>query len=168
MDGSALYKALEADQSSAHGGSGKWVKNRWRTVDGLLVPCQHGIHYCRRDQLVLWLGPTVWLFEDGSPEETLDRDDKMVTRRGRIVEKVEAWKWPTWQLFAADCAEAVLPLFEERFPNDDRPRKAIEAARLHARGELPAAEAAEAAEAAWAAGAAGAAGTAWAAGAAGA
>src|SRR5690606_37641174 len=31
--------------------------------------------------------------------------------------------------FACDCAERVLHLFENKFPNDDRPRKAIEAAR---------------------------------------
>ncbi len=39
-------------------------------------------------------------------------------------------------LEAADCAERVLPLFENRFPNDDRPRKAIEATRAWARGEI--------------------------------
>jgi len=32
-------------------------------------------------------------------------------------------------LWAADCAEHVLPYFEEKYPNDDRPRKAIEACR---------------------------------------
>ncbi|MHB1799388.1 MAG: putative immunity protein [Vulcanimicrobiaceae bacterium] len=31
--------------------------------------------------------------------------------------------------FAADCAERVLPIWEARHPDDDRPRKAIEAAR---------------------------------------
>ena len=32
-------------------------------------------------------------------------------------------------LWAADCAERVLPFFEEKYPNDNRPRKAIEAVR---------------------------------------
>ena len=32
-------------------------------------------------------------------------------------------------LWAGDCAEHVLPYFEEKYPNDDRPRKAIEACR---------------------------------------
>lgn len=32
-------------------------------------------------------------------------------------------------LFAADCAERVLPIFEREMPGDDRPRRAIEAAR---------------------------------------
>lgn len=36
----------------------------------------------------------------------------------------------TW---AADCAERVLPLFEKAYPEDDRPRKAIEACRAWVR-----------------------------------
>ena len=39
-------------------------------------------------------------------------------------------------LWAADCAEHVLPFFEEKHPQDDRPRQAIEAARAWVRGEL--------------------------------
>ena len=40
------------------------------------------------------------------------------------------------RLIAADFAERVLPLFEAEYPDDDRPRKAIEAARAYARGEI--------------------------------
>jgi hypothetical protein len=36
-------------------------------------------------------------------------------------------------IWAADCAERVLPFFEKAFPNDDRPRKAIEACRTWVR-----------------------------------
>jgi hypothetical protein len=43
-------------------------------------------------------------------------------------------------LFAADCVEQVLPIFESAYPTDDRPRKAIEAARSGA--SVPAARAA--------------------------
>ena len=39
-------------------------------------------------------------------------------------------------LWAADCAEHVLPFFEEKHPGDDRPRKAIEAGRTWARGGI--------------------------------
>jgi hypothetical protein len=37
-------------------------------------------------------------------------------------------------LWAADCAERVLPLFETKAPDDTRPREAIEPIRLYARG----------------------------------
>ncbi len=44
-------------------------------------------------------------------------------------------------LWAADCAVRVLPYFEDRCPNDDRPRKAIEACRKWAAtGEFKMAE----------------------------
>jgi Membrane protein involved in colicin uptake len=39
------------------------------------------------------------------------------------------------RLFACDCAESVLHIFEEAHPNDDCPRKAIEVARKYANGE---------------------------------
>jgi hypothetical protein len=60
------------------------------------------------------------------------------------------------RLFAADCAELVLPIYEKEFPLDNRPRLAIQAARDYANGlitleEFSAAWAASAASAASAA-----------------
>ena len=54
-------------------------------------------------------------------------------------------------LWAAVCAEHVLPHFEEQYPEDGRPRKAIEAARAWAREEIKVGEARTAAFAAHAA-----------------
>ena len=44
----------------------------------------------------------------------------------------------TW---AADCAEHVLPLFCNQYPRDNRPLRAIEAARAWSRGEITVGEA---------------------------
>ena len=55
------------------------------------------------------------------------------------------------RLIAADFAERVLPLFEARYPDDDRPRKAIDAARAYGRGEITKEQLAAASDAAWAA-----------------
>jgi hypothetical protein len=44
-------------------------------------------------------------------------------------------------LWAAVCAEHVLPWFEEARPDDDRPRRAIAAARAWTRGEMTMTEA---------------------------
>jgi hypothetical protein len=65
------------------------------------------------------------------------------------------------RLFAVWCAERVLPIFETRYPDDKRPRMAIETARRYANGEATKDELNRARDAAWAAGATGAA--AWAA-----
>ncbi|MGW9270991.1 putative immunity protein, partial [Microbacterium sp. NPDC055599] len=45
----------------------------------------------------------------------------------------------TVAVWAADCADRVLPLFEAEAPGDDRPRDAIARTRAFARGELSAA-----------------------------
>ncbi len=44
-------------------------------------------------------------------------------------------------LWAADCAEHVLPYFEEKYPKDNRPRNALEAGRWWFRGEISTSEA---------------------------
>jgi hypothetical protein len=54
-------------------------------------------------------------------------------------------------LWAAVCAEHVLPYFEEKHPQDDRPRRALEAGRAWVRGEIAISEARAAAFAAHAA-----------------
>ena len=63
------------------------------------------------------------------------------------------------RLFAADCAELVLPNYEKEYPNDDRPRKAIQSARDYANGLISEEELA----AAWAAARGAASSAAWAA-----
>ena len=55
------------------------------------------------------------------------------------------------RLFSADCAEMVLHIYEKQYPNDDIPRKAIQAARDYANGLISAEELAAASAAAWAA-----------------
>ena len=39
------------------------------------------------------------------------------------------------RIFACDCAERVLPVFEKQYPENKRPRQAIEIARLYAKGK---------------------------------
>ncbi len=54
------------------------------------------------------------------------------------------------RLFACDCAERVLSLFENKYPDDKRPRQAIEIARRYAMGQASD-KARAAARVAWAA-----------------
>ncbi|WP_373290075.1 putative immunity protein [Longimycelium tulufanense] len=54
-------------------------------------------------------------------------------------------------LWAADCAEHVLPYFEKRHPEDDRPRQAVAVGRAWVRGEIAMSQARTAAFAAHAA-----------------
>jgi hypothetical protein len=62
------------------------------------------------------------------------RDPRFITvRRGGILQDVDHHLLAVW---AADCAQHVLHFFEDRQPDDDRPRQAIELARAWARGEI--------------------------------
>src|SRR4030095_15924348 len=62
------------------------------------------------------------------------RDPRFITvRRGGTLQDSDHHLLAIW---AADCAQHVLHLFEEMQPNDDRPRRAIELARAWTRGEI--------------------------------
>jgi hypothetical protein len=62
------------------------------------------------------------------------RDPRFITiRRGGILEDADHRLLALW---AADCAEHVLPLFERAGLDDDRPRRAIQMCRAWTRGEV--------------------------------
>ena len=71
-------------------------------------------------------------------------DDTKVRKLDDLTEQEQ-------RLIAADFAEHVLPLFEANYPDDDRPRKAIEAARAFLRGQITIEQLDAARAAAWAA-----------------
>jgi Imm-5 like putative immunity protein len=67
------------------------------------------------------------------------RDPRFITvRRGGTLEDDDHQLLALW---AAECAEHVLPHFERARPGDDRPRRAIDLGRAWARGEVTWAEA---------------------------
>ena len=77
------------------------------------------------------------------------RDPRFVAiHRGGLLDEASHHLLASW---AADCAEHVLPLFTAKYPEDDRPRRAIETARAWSRGEASVGGAREAAFAAHAA-----------------
>ena len=145
------YKVLNGIES-CNGGRAVWHKPRSKNRPGKWMPkineiaaCEAGYHVCNRDQLVQWLGRDIWEVEVRG--EHIDADDKSVWQQARLIRRIDTWNERAARLFACDCAEHVLPLFEKRHPDDKRPRKAIEIARRFADGEatkeeLAAAEAA--------------------------
>ena len=79
-----------------------------------------------------------------------ERDPRLITlRRGGTLTDADHHLLALW---AATCAEHVLPLFEQVNPDDKRPRQAIELTRAWVKGEIPMQQAHKAAFAANAAG----------------
>ena len=76
----------------------------------------------------------------GGPDRLPEvRDPRFITvRRGGTLRDDDHRLLAMW---AADCAEHTLHLFEQARPDDDRPRQAIELGRAWARGEVTWAEA---------------------------
>lgn len=147
-----LYKVLNEDGTAcispthdlwpmpANDQPGVWMK-----VTGKLIPCKHGLHLCRRQDLMEWLGPV--MFEAEARGRVVVVEDKIVVSEARLLRKLETWNECTARLFAADCAEHILDAMEGRYSSDLRSRKAIEIARLFANGQATEQELA----AAWAA-----------------
>ena len=168
MTGSERYfkclRVRDGQLASCHGGTQIWPPGEWVQAPGPLALCQPGtLHACRPRDLLSWLTDEIWHAEIGG--DVLEGEDKVGCLRMRITTRC-AWDTTAARLFAADCAERVLPIYERAFPTDRRPRAAIEAARLFAAAWDAAGDAARAA--AWnaaeaAAGAAGAGDAAWAA-----
>jgi hypothetical protein len=105
---------------------GKWVK-----ATGPLIACSNGIHATTLDHALDWLNAECYVIELHG--ESVEADNKLCYREGRLVRRVEEWNEKNARLFAADCAMKVLPIYEKRHPDDDRPRKAIHAARAYAK-----------------------------------
>ena len=132
-----LYKWLNGREAT-HAPEFRYRLKVWTPpVKGELVPCVNGYHLVREKDLPRWIARDLFVAEhDG---ELVEDTDKVVVRRCRIVEHLAGWNERTSRLFAADCAERVLPLFEAVYPDDDRPRLAIQATRDYANGLIDAA-----------------------------
>jgi hypothetical protein len=121
-----LFKVLNG-LKSCHGGSHTWTIGEWVEVSGELIPCENGIHLCREQDLVHWLGKDIYEAEyDGKMVET---EDKIVVRRARITNHLSNWNERTARLFACWCARQVAHL-----NNDERVLAAIKTAERYANG----------------------------------
>lgn len=127
-----------------------WTPGEWREVEGKLVACENALHGCREEDLLGWISDELYLMEYAEPPE-VHENNKVYGRKARLLSRVETWDERTARLFACDCTERVLPIFERRFPDDPRPRQAIATARRYADGEATADEVIAARDAAWAA-----------------
>ncbi len=150
------YKVLGEGGISCNGGTGKWSLPRdgqpgdWMPKIETVIPCRSGYHLCRRQDIISWLNEEIYEAE-GRGKFIRHDNNKDVFPEARLVKKVENWNEKSARLFAADCAEHVLPIFKKHYPNDDRPRKAIQAARDFAMGKITRTKMDAAWNAAWAA-----------------
>jgi Immunity protein Imm5 len=139
---SELYKVLGPNAESIHGGTGQWHKpkgkrpGKWMTVITDPRCCQRGYHLVELQSLPGWLttGCTIYLAEGRGGSHT-DGLGKTAFAQARLIRRIGLSEQDL-RLFAADCAEHVLPIWRSKYPDDGRLAKAIEATRQFARGEI--------------------------------
>ena len=137
-----MYKILRPDGSCAHGGKGNWHlpsgrrPGRWLPAIASPVLCTRGYHLVPAMHILQWLqaGYVVWEAEGRGARTS--SGDKVAYGQARLLRRVGSMDERALRLFAADCAERILPIFERDCPADDRPRRAIEAARGYCAGTV--------------------------------
>ncbi len=147
------YKVLGEQGRACNGGKGLWLlphdgqPGDWMPQISMIVPCESGYHLCRRNDLILWLGPII--YEAEGRGEMLETEDKVVFGEARLLRRLDTWNERSARLFACDVAEHVLRLFEALSPTDQRSLEAIRIVRLFAEGRATKEEVDAAWDAAW-------------------
>jgi hypothetical protein len=140
-----LYKVLNADGRSCHGGDlawplPTWTGHAWKPGKWLpriddIVACQRGYHVCEGRDLIQWLHERIWVIEAAPNAEWVRHgDDKWVTGGPVRLVAGTAWDDYTARLFAISCAHDVLPLYEAQHPGDTRVSDALVTAWEYAHG----------------------------------
>ena len=152
------YKFLrEVDgQIKSNSGDTTWTVGEWQTHRGKLDICNSGLHCSDQIWQAFSYVQGEILAEVEVGGRSVIQDDKSCWSKMRLT-KCYRWRKEDSVALALFAAESVLELFEKQYPEDKRPRQAIEAARVWLKDpseENKDAARAAARAAAWAAGAA--------------
>lgn len=142
---------LHSDMRSLYGTERPWEVGETRAIDGELVLCERGYHYCHDWGAALrggyLYGPMACIVEvdDAGPKD----ENKGVSATRRLVEVYNVER--EMRLFAADEAERALRRWQDRSGTnaDGRSWAAVRAARAFAHGEISPEQLAAASDAAW-------------------
>ena len=152
MKTEAFYKFLTPEGTGGYS-SYVWPKDGWTPLIEYSTPlkmCVRGYHVLTQDQLLgSYMRAELWRVDVAG--EIVRGGNKLIVRQARRAERIGTWNDRTARLFACDCAERVLPIFQVQYPNDQRPFQAIECARRFANGKTTLQELKAAWAAAWSA-----------------
>lgn len=103
------------------------VPGSWLDSDGSPELCTAGIHALRPEALPFWLAEELWLVELEGAQEVAS--GLVLGRRGRLLDRVDAWNDETAREFARACL-AALP----RTPGNETTRQRADDAATAAHG----------------------------------
>lgn len=119
-----LYKALPEDKSP-HGH--KFRLNEWYKVDDIKI-CELGFHASENIIYAIGYVNADWVAKVEVRGKSIKEKNKQCWSEMRII------KWKKWTkkdsiALAIYAAELVIDIYEKKYPDDNRPRKAIDAAK---------------------------------------
>jgi hypothetical protein len=120
------WKFLRTGFKSENGNL-KWKMNKWNKVDGYLSICCWGLHCSKEPYQAFSFVQGEILAKVECRGKSIIQEDKECWEEQRVV---KAYKWTKKDSveLAIFSAKLVLPIFEKKYPDDKRPRQAIEAA----------------------------------------
>ena len=121
-----LWKCLADGLTSGHDGSA-WEIGKWRSEKPPTKECV-GLNACPRLMYAMQYVPPIFVAQVETGGKKIKGQDKWTCEKMKIV---RAWHWKKEDSVALSvfAAELVIGNYEKRYPDDDRPRKAIEAAK---------------------------------------
>ena len=130
-----LWKSMKKGMKSDNGDV-KWKLGQWQTHKGKLDMCESGFHVSEKIIDAMSFVPMEVLAKVEVKGKSIKQEDKQVWSQMRIV---KAYKWTKKDSvsLAIYAAELILPFFEKEYPNDNRPRQAIEAAKKVLQNDTP-------------------------------
>jgi len=123
------WKFLREGMKSENGDC-RWKKNEWKHYDGELSMCNSGFHCSKKIKDAFSYIQGEVLVKVQVKGKSVVQNDKEVWSDMRVV---KAWKWEKKDSIALTIFSAKLCLsnFETEYPEDKRPRLAIEAAKKY-------------------------------------
>src|ERR1035437_5272016 len=125
-----MYKFLNLDKKKIKSNHGNtiWLIGEWQHVDGEMKACNNGLHCSKKIYEPFSYVQGEVLAKVEVKGEHHDENDKSAYSDMRII---EAYRWTKKDSVALGIfsAELCLKEFEKLYPDDKRPREAIDAAR---------------------------------------
>jgi hypothetical protein len=102
--GEVAYKFTRPGARSPFTGF-EWPVGAWVEVEGAVGLCANGIHACRVEALPRWVDAELWRIE--LEDVQVEHEGVLVARRGRLLDRIEAWDADTSRALARSCAARV-------------------------------------------------------------
>ena len=131
------YKFLREvkEKIKSNSGNQTWKIGKWKNHRGEVELCRAGFHCSKQIyQAFSYVGGEVLAVVECEEKSDI-QDDKEVYSRMRIL-KAFRWTKTDSVSLAIYAAKLVIDIYEKEYPNDDRPRKAIEAAQKWLKNSL--------------------------------